>query len=288
MIVLFTDGPLLADARQDVQQGLNDYALADYQHAVEGFSRALAASSLPRDAAATTLANRGAALMKLERYQDAVDDYTNALELKPGFVSALTGRAAAYLNLGELDLAIVDNSAVILVSPDNKMALNNRGTAYLLSGYVFEAIEDYDRVIALEARGDYTGNISDFGISKSAGPNTGIAYFNRANAYMRWGQIRIATLALDEFIWQRPDSPYGWFLRCRCNAEVDRIENALDDCARALGLSPQNARMFEFMGTVLERAGKPDKAIERYRQALQVDPALSDARAGLMRLNADL
>lgn len=279
---------MLADARQDVQQGLNAYARADYRGAVKGFSQALAAANLTRDAGVIAFANRGAALIKLERYQDAVDDYTSALELKPGFAPALTGRGAAYLKLGELDLAISDNTAVIVVSPQNKMAFNNRGTAYLLSGYLFEAVEDFDRVIALEARGDYAGNISDFGMTKSADPNLGIAHFNRANAYMRWGQIRIANLALDEFIWKRPENANGWYLRCRCKAELSFFAAALEDCKRALGLSPQNAPVIEFMGTVHERAGRPGQAINRYRQALQVDPALSDARAGLLRLNADL
>lgn len=287
-IVLFASGPLLADAQQDLEQGLRAYAQGNYERAVEDFSRALTAPGLSRKAGANAFVNRGAAFIKLQRYQNAVDDYTRALELKPGSAQALTGRAVAYMRLGKLDLAISDNTTVVAANPKNKMALNNRGTAYLLRGYLFEAIEDFDRVISLEARGDYEGDISDFGQTKSVDPNFGIAHFNRANAYMRWGQIEIATSALNEFIWQHPENHNGWFLRCRCRAELSPFGDILADCRRALRLSPESAEVRAFMGFVHERDGRYKAAVEEYREALRVDPALPDAREGLARLNADL
>ena len=67
----------------------------------------------------------------MERYEAAIDDYSN--ELKYGSsnnVKALNNRAYCFAKLGHYHEAINDYSTVLEVDDDNIHALHNRGISF--------------------------------------------------------------------------------------------------------------------------------------------------------------
>lgn len=94
----------------------------------------------------------------------AITDYTKALELNPKFASAYNNRGAAYAQKGQFDKAITDYTRALEINPKYAEAYNNRGAAYRQKGKYDQAITDLNQ--ALEINPGYAN-----------------AYYNRAVAH---------------------------------------------------------------------------------------------------------
>jgi len=117
--------------------------------------------------------SRGAAYKDLGNYQQAIEDLSRAIEIKPGYIDAYNNRGIAYKDLGNYSQAIEDLNRAIEMKPRFAEAYNNRGIAHKGLGNYRQAIEDYSR--AIEIRPDYAD-----------------AYNNRGNAYNGLGNYRQA------------------------------------------------------------------------------------------------
>ena len=77
--------------------------------------------------------NRGLVLRKLERFDDAIEDYSKELELVNDSISkirVLNNRAYWYAKINQFDKAIEDYSVVIAEDKNNIHAYHNRGISY--------------------------------------------------------------------------------------------------------------------------------------------------------------
>jgi tetratricopeptide (TPR) repeat protein len=84
-------------------------------------------------------------------YEQAIADYSRAIELKPDYAEAYNNRAYTYMKVENYAPALPDLDRAIRLRPDYVNALMNRGDIY---NYYYQvdparAIADYDRVIAL-------------------------------------------------------------------------------------------------------------------------------------------
>jgi len=89
----------------------------------------------------------------LQQYEQAIQNYNKALELKPDFPKALYNRGIAYRYVGQYERAIQDYDKALELRPDYPEALVNRGLAYIHLGQYEQAIQDFNR--AVELRADY-------------------------------------------------------------------------------------------------------------------------------------
>ena len=96
--------------------------------------------------------NRGRAFDDLGRYNDAVADYSRALDIKPGHASARVNRGINYSIAGRHDLALTDFSTVIRTAPSNAAAYSNRGATFQLLGQYEAAMRDYSEALRLEPK----------------------------------------------------------------------------------------------------------------------------------------
>jgi len=62
-----------------------------------------------------------------ERWKEALDAYTKAIELDPQYATAYNNRGVAYAKLGNHNQAIKDYNKTIKINPQYAMAYNNRG-----------------------------------------------------------------------------------------------------------------------------------------------------------------
>lgn len=86
--------------------------------------------------------NRGFSLRKMERYEEAIRDYTAAVQLDPGHTKALYNRAVALERLRRHEAAAEDYGAVLERDPSNAPARQNRGCLLLRLGRLEEAVAD--------------------------------------------------------------------------------------------------------------------------------------------------
>jgi tetratricopeptide (TPR) repeat protein len=94
-------------------------AFADYDKALElGYS-----FPVPRETAMAHL-GRGYALLRLEKYQRAIDDFDAVLKVVPRASNALGWRGTAYQDLGKGPEAIADYKATLAIDPKNGDAID--------------------------------------------------------------------------------------------------------------------------------------------------------------------
>jgi tetratricopeptide (TPR) repeat protein len=113
--------------------------------------------------------NRGNAYAKKGQHDQAITDYTMALEIDSKFIDAYIGRGLAYYRKGQHDQAITDYTMALEINPRFAEVYNIRGSAYFLKGQYDQAITDYARALEIN-------------------PRDATAYLGRGLAYYRKGQ----------------------------------------------------------------------------------------------------
>lgn len=85
--------------------------------------------------------NKGVELQNDDRYQEAIVEYTKAIELDDQLARAYTNRGNLYGQLGQFDRAIADFDQAIALDPGDALAYWNRGLARRALGEMEEANE---------------------------------------------------------------------------------------------------------------------------------------------------
>ena len=142
--------PARADSLAEVRAGNAAFAEGRYEPAIEAYTRAILAGDLEPEALAVTFNNRGVAYGELGDYDRAIQDYNQALTLRPGDRTSIKNlrigyarRGSAHANLGEQDQALADYSKAIELDPDYRDAFANRAVLYDHKGDKERAIADY-------------------------------------------------------------------------------------------------------------------------------------------------
>jgi tetratricopeptide (TPR) repeat protein len=140
-------------------------AAGDYDDAIADFSKAIEVH--PDD----TLAYfwRGEAQTDKKDYDRAIADYSEVIRLEPKFGPAYFKRGSLYNEKKDFDRAIADYSEVIRLYSSGAEAYSSRGIAVRLHPIVAEAYGN--RGIAYERKGNPDRAISDFRQALEIAPN---------------------------------------------------------------------------------------------------------------------
>ena len=96
--------------------------------------------------------NRGFAYCQIGQYDQAILDFSKAIEINPQLAHAYNNRGAAYLYKAQYDQAILDLSKAIEINPRLAHAYNNRGWAYIKKWQYDQAISDFNKTIEIDPR----------------------------------------------------------------------------------------------------------------------------------------
>ncbi len=116
-----------AEAGTFVRTALDLFERGDYDEAVVNYSRALELDPENEE----IYYNRGMAYKKLRQYNEAIDDYSQAILLNPDYSRAYNNRGATYRKLKEFDRASNDYKKAIEKDPKNARAYYNRSKIFL-------------------------------------------------------------------------------------------------------------------------------------------------------------
>ena len=83
------------------------------------------------------------------RNDDAIVNFTKAIDLNPNDADTYYKRGLAYGSKGDYDDAIVDYTKAIQFNANDAQAYNNRGVVYRVKGEVGLAIEDFNKAVTL-------------------------------------------------------------------------------------------------------------------------------------------
>jgi tetratricopeptide (TPR) repeat protein len=221
--------------------------------AVEMFSAAL----LIAPGFAPLWAEQAAVQMRLGRFDAAVASYERLIALRPD-AEAFNNRGVALMRLARPADALVDFDSALAVRPDLSEALCNRGNTLLALGRVAEALADYDRSLELH-------------------PNLAQASLNRAEALERLDRPDEALASFDRAIAAMPGLVQAHYNRGNLLQTLDRHVEAIDSFDAALALRPGHAAAACSRATSLGALGWLDAALAGYDTALAHEPMLVHA-----------
>ena len=157
------------NARAYNRRGVNYEQLERYEEAVADYTRAIQL----QPAAPNFYFNLGNALSSQGRYQRAIAQYDQAIRLFPDDADYYNNRGLAYAKLGRYERAIKNCSAAIWLKPDDADYYHTRGAAYQQQGDTRRAEADFATARKLDPTPCCRAQSSDGwrGVSVSVAPS---------------------------------------------------------------------------------------------------------------------
>ena len=152
--------------------------------------------------------------------QEAVKEYSKAIELDPSFASAYHNRGILYNNLGEQQKALDDYNKAIELDPSYAFAYNGRGNVYRGFGERQKALDDYNKAIELD-------------------PSFAYAYNGRGNVYSDLGEQQKALEDYNKAIELDLNYKFAYRNRGLLYSKLGNLEAAVKDYTQAIQLDPK-------------------------------------------------
>lgn len=197
------------------------------------------------------LANLGAVLARMDRFDDAVRVYQQALRLAPNLTPILLNLGLAYFKASRFDKAFETFGKFLESEPDHRQARQLRAMSALELERYDDAIADYQLLLPSE----------DLGIR-----------LGLATAYTRSGKTDSAREALGPAV-SNEESADVQFLLGQAYAEEGKLEEALAAFEKALKLNPSLPQIRLNIGAVHWKRKHADLAMEAWRAEYAANPS---------------
>ncbi len=271
----------------------------DYQS--ELAIRVDAAAKFPNDSGVHF--NLGNALARLGRMTEAVEQYEQAVRIRPNFADAQNNLGMVLEQAGRVPEAIIQFKQTLQTRPDYAEAHNNLGMALDQVGRVPEAIIQFEQ--ALQIRPDYfeahnnlgmafaqTGRmpeaIGQFEQAVQIKPSLAEAHNNLGLALEQMGKLREAIGHYEQALRIEPDYAEAHDNLGMAFTRLGRMTEAVEQYEQAVRIKPNFAEAHINLGNALEQTGKPRESIRHYEQAIRIKPDDSGVKNKLARLLATL
>ena len=209
---------------------------------------------VPSDYLVGAYNNRGLAYARKGDFDEAIEDYNQAIELNPKSAVAYQNRGNIYFDQKDFDEAIEDYNQAIeyktkLDPPDLAGAYYNRGRIYARKANVDQAIVDLRKAIELNPKLDPS--------------DLAVAYNKRGLAYMDRDDLDKAIEDCNQAI------EYKTKLAAAYRIPLDK---AIEDFTAAIKIKSDKANLYYNRGLAYARKGNMDKAIEDFTAAIEFNP----------------
>jgi len=230
--------------------------------------------------------NRGMYFQNYGRDDEAIADFTKAIEVNDKFPPAYTNRAFSKLRGGKFTEGLADLNKSIEIDPQQPAVYSLRGSAYLQTGDARSALTDYEAALKLDPqspqlRADvgfaqffanrYEPALSSFDSAQEVDPQAKFLNPWRAAALVSAGRRADAEQRFADVI-ATPAAEQDWFDRLTLlilgkvneNEVLSSISGGDEQTADA-----QKCEGFYFIGRRLLDEEKPEEAEPFFRQALE-------------------
>lgn len=250
----------LQDSRAHNKRGLAHASMRNYEQAIRDYTRAIELDRHYSEA----YNNRSAAQLMMENYAQAVLDCNWALELAPHFIAAHVNRGIAYTGLRNYEEALRDYNTVIELNPKNIYAYYNRGNTYVWMGNYEDALMDYTQVINLN-------------------PEFLAAYVNRGIVYDLLGDSQHALADYDQAIELNPVYVYAYYNRARAHYTLGNYQQAIADYNKVIELNPEHLYVYENRAKVYLAMGDKERASQDQARVMIQIPTINPKQLTVAR-----
>ncbi|MGY6529840.1 MAG: tetratricopeptide repeat protein [Cyanobacterium sp.] len=230
--------------------------------------------------------NRGNELRDSQDYEEAIEQYSRAIELNPNYVDAYYNRGLTYADLKDFDRAIADYTQAITIDPEYLNAYNNRGVLYANLGDYERAIADYQKVlesdpnyvlahnnlgVAYDSLERYQEAIASYTRAIELDPSYVLALTNRGLSHGSSGNYENAISDYNQAITIQPNNADAYYYRGNAHNSLGQYQQAISDYTRAIEINPNNVLAFNNRGVSYYNSNSCESAIADYTQAIQIN-----------------
>ncbi|MDH3378807.1 MAG: TIGR03032 family protein, partial [Gammaproteobacteria bacterium] len=196
---------------------------------------------------------RGLQFVKDKRFQQAADEFRQALSLNPNYAKALNNLGYVLIELEQADDAIDYCRRALSVEPDYAAANNNLGNALRQQGNFEEALRHYDA--ALRSNTEYM-----------------LAYYNKGCTLSSLGRGDEAITNFERALTLDSNSLATYTALGNVYRDQGRIQEAIAAFDDALNIDPEDVNTLNDKGLALQANSDVSASIECFNKALEVDP----------------
>jgi protein O-mannosyl-transferase len=194
--------------------------------------------------------------MKVNRIQDAIEEYRLAIKMQPLYVDAHAGLGYALMLVpGRQDEAFAEYATALRIDPTDAFVHNNLGYVYT---FMPDRLDDA---------------LTELQLAVTYRPNFVTAHNNLGNAWAKKGLWDHAIAEYQQAIKLDPGDPVAYrsvaFLYGRV---FQRWPDAVKEYQTLVRIQPGNSANQTLLGDALACAGNYDEACKAYEEALRLDP----------------
>jgi tetratricopeptide (TPR) repeat protein len=241
--------------------------------------------------------NRGTMHLELggkEHLEQAVQDYTTALTLDPGYVEAFTGRAATYRVLGKRDLAFADLKAALELDSKRASIYEQRAELFADGKDFPSAIKDLthaldlapDNIEVLRKRAfltlsqlkDHEKSLSDWRLLSQKSPKDIQAHYLAGVLLMGLGCYDAAVAEFQKTTALKKDLVQATWGQAQVYLWQGKAQEALaliDPLTKPL--DPRTPETLNIRGDILRALNRPTEAAQDYQKLIGLRPKEADA-----------
>lgn len=183
--------------------------------------------------------------------EEAMYNYTRAIELLPMSVPVRLSRANFHLNLKNYEKAAEDYTAAVKKDPTNTEALNHRAFAYYQNRNYDKAMQDYKNILERHPS-DYNAAL-------------GVAL-----VLQKTHKVSEAVRRMEFLIIEHPDKAELYAVRSSMFTDLNYLDLAIVDINQAIKLQPKNPAYLLQRADIYEKQGKLQKAKQDKEKARQL------------------
>ncbi|MCX5237567.1 tetratricopeptide repeat protein [Streptomyces prunicolor] len=221
----------------------------DYDQALADYTNAIEIEPIAR-----AFQRRGETYRLTKQPELALADFNRAIEIDPDNPRSIVSRGQIYRSMDRYEEALADFNHAIELTPENARTIANRGETYRTAGRLEEALNDFNRAIQIN-------------------PEDAWIISNRGEAFNYLKRREEALVDFSRAI--EIDPAYVWALACRGNIykSMGRYEEALVDLSRAIEIDPAYVWALARRGNIYNSMGRYEEALVDLSRAIEIDPA---------------
>ncbi|OJW28037.1 MAG: hypothetical protein BGO49_07545 [Planctomycetales bacterium 71-10] len=212
-----------------------------------------------QEARATAYAGLAQVHHRLNRHDEALAEYDQAIRIDPIDPNSRIGRGDVHRALGDLPRALADLDEAVRLGPNYPRAFASRGRLLEDMKEDARAEADYSRAVALD-------------------PNYAFAYRLRGAIRSRTGRNEEALRDFEVVGRLRPNDSENHKDRGGVLVRMNRNDEALAELDRALAIDPRNAKAYQNRGAAYNNLRRYAEAVADLDRAIDLDPKNAGAR----------
>jgi predicted O-linked N-acetylglucosamine transferase (SPINDLY family) len=217
----------------------------------------IAQAALIAPASDVTLYNYGLVLKSLNRYREALDQFSAAIRVRGDVPETWNNRGAIFNDLQQYEAALADFERAIALNSTYAEAYANKARSLVALARDDEALATYDKAITHK-------------------PDLAEAWIGRAEILYRREKFEDVMAALNRALSLKPNLEAAWLIRGKTFSRLKRHDDAVDAYEKALLLKPGLAQAWLGRGNALSSLLRYEEALAAYDKAISCEPASAD------------